>query len=246
MEVVFRGVIPMAMRGQSVPREKGLHTLRDVKREAVRLGMPFGRIHDPLGDGAMRCLLVAEHAVDVGRERDFVIEASHGIWAEAVDVASEAGLRLVCERAGLDWRACVSALEDPKMRWRVEENTEALARIGHWGVPVLVLDGELFWGQDRIEDLGDRAARKREAAMPVNPSAEQLEALGALAGAAEDGPLVMLNLNSYRERAAYAVDPPGGEPAEVSGIEAYQRYGMTALKVLARVGGGSSGQRTQR
>ena len=25
--------------------------------------------------------------------------------------------------------------------------------LGHWGVPVFVFDGELFWGQDRIEDL---------------------------------------------------------------------------------------------
>ena len=36
VEVVFRGVIPMAMRGQSVPRSKQLHTLRDTKREADR------------------------------------------------------------------------------------------------------------------------------------------------------------------------------------------------------------------
>ena len=42
VDVLFRGVIPMAMRGQSVPRAKRLHTLRDVKREATRLGMPFG------------------------------------------------------------------------------------------------------------------------------------------------------------------------------------------------------------
>jgi 2-hydroxychromene-2-carboxylate isomerase len=163
VDVVFRGVIPMAMRGQSVPREKSLHTLRDVKRESLRLGIPFGRIHDPLGEGAMRCLLVAEHAVDVGRERDFVLEASRGIWAEAADVARDSGLRPICERADLDWRACVAALEDPVMRWRVEENTEALAQIGHWGVPVFVLDGELFWGQDRIEDLEITLREKREA-----------------------------------------------------------------------------------
>ncbi|MEA2422604.1 MAG: hypothetical protein QOF55_1703, partial [Thermoleophilaceae bacterium] len=75
VDVVFRGVIPMAMRGQSVPREKGLHTLRDAKRESLRLGMPFGRIHDPIGEGAIRCLLVAEHAVDVEREVEFVLEA---------------------------------------------------------------------------------------------------------------------------------------------------------------------------
>ncbi|WP_354701764.1 2-hydroxychromene-2-carboxylate isomerase [Paraconexibacter sp. AEG42_29] len=153
VEVAFRGVIPMAMRGQSVPLAKRLHTLRDTKREAQRLGMPFGRVHDPLGDGATRCLLVAEHAVDMGRERDFVLAASRAIWAEAVDVATDAGLRGVCERAGLDWSACAAALTDPALQARVDADTAALAALGHWGVPVLVLDGELYWGQDRIEDL---------------------------------------------------------------------------------------------
>jgi uncharacterized protein (DUF1330 family) len=73
--------------------------------------------------------------------------------------------------------------------------------------------------------------------MPVNPTREQIAALAAIAGTAADGPLVMLNLNRYRERAAYGAEPPGGESREVSGHAAYERYGITALKVLARVGG---------
>jgi uncharacterized protein (DUF1330 family) len=73
--------------------------------------------------------------------------------------------------------------------------------------------------------------------MPVNPSQEQIAAVAALAGTSADGPLVMLNLNRYRPRAAYAAEPPGGVSPDVSGHEAYERYGMTALKVLARVGG---------
>jgi 2-hydroxychromene-2-carboxylate isomerase len=153
VDVVFRGVIPMAMRGQSVPREKGLHTLRDAKREANRLGMAFGPVWDPLGDGAIRCLLVAEHAVDAGLERDFVLAASRAIWAEGVEVAGDAGLRGVCERVGLEWSACIDALHDPALRARVNEDTEALAALGHWGVPILRFEDELFWGQDRIGDV---------------------------------------------------------------------------------------------
>jgi 2-hydroxychromene-2-carboxylate isomerase len=153
VQPVFRGVIPMVMRGQSVPRAKSLHTLRDVKREARRLGMPFGPVYDPLGEGAMRCLLVTEHAVDVGREREFALAASRAIWAEAVDVASDEGLRPICERAGLSWRACEDAIHDRRLRARVDANTAALIDLGHWGVPVLAFGGELFWGQDRIEDL---------------------------------------------------------------------------------------------
>jgi 2-hydroxychromene-2-carboxylate isomerase len=153
VEIVFRGVMPMAMRGQSVPVAKRLHTLRDTKREADRLGMPFGLVHDPLGAGAVRCLLVAEHAADVGRVEAFVLEASRAIWSQAADVADDAGLRPVCERAGLRWEACVAALEDPALRARVDVNTARLAQLDHWGVPVFALGEQLFWGQDRIEDL---------------------------------------------------------------------------------------------
>jgi 2-hydroxychromene-2-carboxylate isomerase len=153
VDLAFRGVIPMAMRGQKVPREKGLHTLRDVKREANRLGMPFGPVWDPLGDGAIRCLVVAEHAVDVGRERDFVLSASRAIWGEGVEVASDDGLRHAAERAGLDWSDCRAALRDGELRARVDANTALLSELGHWGVPILRFDDELFWGQDRIGDV---------------------------------------------------------------------------------------------
>ncbi len=153
IELRFHGVIPMAMRSQSVPPAKRVHTLVDVAREAKRLGMPFGRIHDPIGDGALRCLVTAQHALDVGREREFVLAASRGIWAEAIDVASEEGLRRVCERAGLNWARCRAALSDPQLRARVDADTQALQQAGHWGVPVFLFGEESFWGQDRIEDL---------------------------------------------------------------------------------------------
>jgi 2-hydroxychromene-2-carboxylate isomerase len=115
--------------------------------------MPFGRIHDPIGEGAMRCLAIAQLAAAQGHAREFVLEAGRGIWGEAVDVSSDDGLREVCTRAGLSWPECLTALADPASREQVERDTNALAELGHWGVPVLVLRRELFWGQDRIVDL---------------------------------------------------------------------------------------------
>ena len=47
----------------------------------------------------------------------------------------------------------------------------------------------------------------------------------------------MLNLNRYRERAAYDSAAPGGASTGVSGHEAYLRYGVVASAVLERVGG---------
>ena len=55
--------------------------------------------------------------------------------------------------------------------------------------------------------------------MPVEPTPDQLAELQAIAGGPDDGPLVMLNLNRYRDPAAYA------------------RYGEVAMRGLERIGG---------
>ncbi|WP_051747914.1 2-hydroxychromene-2-carboxylate isomerase [Nevskia soli] len=153
IELVWRGVRPMAMRGQPLPRAKQFYILRDAAREADRLGLPFGRIHDPLGEGVWRCLCVAEHALEQGRLAVFVNLTARAIWGEGVDVSRDAPLRTLCERAGLEWEACRRAITTPDYRERVETNTAQLAALGHWGVPTLVFEGEAYWGQDRIEDL---------------------------------------------------------------------------------------------
>ena len=58
--------------------------------------------------------------------------------------------------------------------------------------------------------------------------------LAAIAAHRPDGPIVCLNLNRYRARAAY---PAGTPDADVSGQEAYLRYGMVAVQAIASVGG---------
>lgn len=73
--------------------------------------------------------------------------------------------------------------------------------------------------------------------MAVEPDQAQIQELVGLAGRDDDGPVLMLNLNSYRERAAYEGAAPGGEATDVSGHEAYERYATVAQPVLERVGG---------
>lgn len=65
----------------------------------------------------------------------------------------------------------------------------------------------------------------------TEPDTETLTAIG---GQDPDGPFVALNLNRYRARAAY---PAGTPDAEVSGPEAYLRYGLVAFAAIQSVGG---------
>jgi uncharacterized protein (DUF1330 family) len=66
----------------------------------------------------------------------------------------------------------------------------------------------------------------------VHPSPERA---AAFFGAEEDGPMCMVNLLKFKEKAEYA---DGSEP-ELSGREAYMRYGMGVQACLAAVGGKS-------
>ncbi|HWA04653.1 MAG TPA: DUF1330 domain-containing protein [Rhizomicrobium sp.] len=59
----------------------------------------------------------------------------------------------------------------------------------------------------------------------------------AMAETGPEGPIVMVNLLKYRDRAAYG--PERAEAKEnLTGREAYQRYGATAVRHVAQRGGG--------
>jgi uncharacterized protein (DUF1330 family) len=64
----------------------------------------------------------------------------------------------------------------------------------------------------------------------VYPSAERVQALTA---ETSTGPVTMVNLLKFRDRAAYK----DGRPDEVSGVEAYMRYGVEMRKIVERAGG---------
>ena len=153
VRLVYRGVRPMVTRGVPLPAAKRIFILIDADREARRLGMPFGKMYDPIGEGALRCLYVAERAVELGCERAFVLAASRAIWADGADVTDDTVLRRLAEQSGVGWNDAERALSDPELHERVERNAEQLRELGQWGVPTLAFSGEVFWGQDRIADL---------------------------------------------------------------------------------------------
>lgn len=77
--LAIQPVLPMVMRGLKVPPAKRFYIVRDVYREAQALGTPFGRIADPLGTGAERCLATYPLAVRAGHGLDFIAAASRGV-----------------------------------------------------------------------------------------------------------------------------------------------------------------------
>jgi 2-hydroxychromene-2-carboxylate isomerase len=164
----LRPVLPMVMRGLPVPRAKQLYIALDTKREAEDAGVPFGRVCDPVGRPVERAFSLYPFARERGRAAELFLEFMRASWAEGVDTGTDAGLRLVVQRAGLSWSEARERLDrDESWRAELEANRAALFALGLWGVPSFRVSGGgapdyATWGQDRLwrveEEIRARAA----------------------------------------------------------------------------------------
>ncbi|HVK74394.1 MAG TPA: DsbA family protein [Kofleriaceae bacterium] len=170
IDLRVRPVLPMIERGVALPAVKRMYLVRDAHREAERLGIPFGNICDPLGQGVEHALAISKLAIAQGRGLEFLESAARGSWAEAKDLTSYVDLREVVERAGLSWSDARAAMGDPSWRVWATDNAADLDAAGLWGVPAWKVGDHATWGQDRIDFLADRL--RRHAAAPTSAKAE--------------------------------------------------------------------------
>ncbi len=136
-----------------------MYIVRDVKREADRLRIPFGEICDPLGKGVEHAIAIAYWANQRGRLLPFARSAMRAAWSEARDLAEYVDLRYVVERAELPWAEAREVLADPAATKWANANMTDLAVYGLWGVPSFKVGDFVAWGQDRLPVLADRLRR---------------------------------------------------------------------------------------
>jgi 2-hydroxychromene-2-carboxylate isomerase len=151
----LRFVLPMVMRGLAVPPMKSRYFSLDTAREARRLGLPFGRICDPLGKPVERGYALLPWAVQQGRGYEYCLSFMEKVWSQGVDAGTDAGLAKIVNEAGLDWNTARGLLNTNDWRAEAENNRLALAALGHWGVPCFKFQETVVWGQDRLWVIED-------------------------------------------------------------------------------------------
>ncbi len=158
----LRPVLPMLMRGQSVPDAKKWYIFHDTKREALKLDIPYGFVADPLGPGVERCYALFEYARSLGREIEYIRSYARAVNAEGIRSETNDGLRIIVERAGLDWQKAKSLLTDQSWRSWAENNRKAMYDCGLWGVPSFRYGAVSCWGQDRLWLIEDEVKKSVE------------------------------------------------------------------------------------
>jgi carboxymethylenebutenolidase len=76
------------------------------------------------------------------------------VWAEERDIADRDTLLAIAAECDLDGEGLIRAAQTSELtELRARESTEAIDR-GVFGAPTYVHDEQLFWGQDRLDQLG--------------------------------------------------------------------------------------------
>jgi len=159
-ELRLRYVLPMVMRGMTIPRAKGRYIPSDTMREAERLGVPFGNACDPVGKPVERGYAVLQKAIELGRGYEFAQSFLSGVWSEGIDAGSDKGLQALTERVGLSWKDLKPFIGEDLWREDAEANQQEMFTYNIWGVPSFRVGDVATWGQDRLWVIEDALAGK--------------------------------------------------------------------------------------
>ena len=140
---------------------KGRNMWRDMERRAAKFAIPFkpwtgedGRIFPQNGLLAARTAIAALHEP---WGRDFVRRVYTAQFAEGLDISNPNVIGDCIEAAGGVDRIYLHMGHSNTQKQRLKENTDAAIAAGVFGAPSFTVGGELFWGDDRLEDALDWA-----------------------------------------------------------------------------------------
>jgi 2-hydroxychromene-2-carboxylate isomerase len=133
---------------------KGDYSKRDFARSARFLGIPFRMpTRFPLAtQNAARAFLWLQDR-DPARARDLAHALYRACFAEDVDISDTARLLVIADSLGLDKAALAAAVADPAIKDRLRAANDAAIARGVFGSPFVFVDGEPFWGVDRLPQI---------------------------------------------------------------------------------------------
>ncbi len=170
-KLCLRVVLPIAIRSKELVfsasnKNKLTYIVQDSMRFAEYLGLPIAFPKpDPIvqdmqsfdvSDDQPYIFRLSKLGVEAerrGKGIEFAAAASKLIWGGTQNWDQGDHLAKAAASAGLDLAAMEAQIEDGDHLKEVDENQSRLDAAGHWGVPTMVVRGEPFFGQDRIDVL---------------------------------------------------------------------------------------------
>ena len=131
---------------------KGKYMWRDIERRAQKSGLPVKR-PAPFPQNSLSAARIALAGRDAGWTPAFARACFHLGFGQGKSIQDEAILVEALRSAQIDAQSALGLSKSEEVKGRLKAETELAKSLGIFGAPAFVTqDGELFWGDDRLED----------------------------------------------------------------------------------------------
>lgn len=133
---------------------KGAYSMRDFARSARFHGVPYRQPTPfPVSSvSAARAFLWLDARDPVAAKR-LAAALYEAYFVEGLNISQPDVVVAVAVRQGLDADAVGAALNDPAIKERLKSEVDAALAAGVFGTPFYFVDGEPFWGADRLDQI---------------------------------------------------------------------------------------------
>ena len=133
---------------------KGSYAAHDLARSARLLKVPFKLpTKFPIGATAPSRAFYWVSDKDPTLARKLARALYHAYFAEDRDISNPEVTGNVAAKLGVDKGEFAQALNDPAVKERLRIEVDAAIERGVFGSPYIVVDGEPFWGSDRLDQV---------------------------------------------------------------------------------------------
>lgn len=138
---------------------KGRHMWRDLERQCESMGLPF-RKPEPFPQPSLLAARVALIGLEQGWGQDFARAVYRAEFGEGRQIGDAALIDALLQNLGVAPDPVLARAQSDEIKAKLRSETEAAQRAGVFGAPSFVTeDGELFWGNDRLEQALEWARR---------------------------------------------------------------------------------------
>jgi 2-hydroxychromene-2-carboxylate isomerase len=143
--------------GKRAPQRQAYRLLELARfRDALKLPMYIQPRYFPVaGDDASRLIIAVDTLDGTAAAMKLSGAIFAAVWEQELDIANADTLAELLSKCGLN----ATRLEQsrwPQFQEKYEANTQAAIDANVFGAPSYVVDGEIFWGQDRLDFLHKR------------------------------------------------------------------------------------------
>jgi 2-hydroxychromene-2-carboxylate isomerase len=150
--IIFKatGSAPLTLQNPA----KAAYSIHDFERSARFMGIPYRHpSRFPLATQNAARAYYWLHGQDCALARQFAHAVYRALFVDDQDISAPETVIEIAAKLGVDRSNLENALQSPEIKARLKDKVDKALKIGVFGSPYVVIDGEAFFGADRLPQI---------------------------------------------------------------------------------------------